>query len=50
MAYIKRSCLLCLTQENKVFEQKLESVFLNTNDNTIVQALDQVFGLKVSKM
>lgn len=43
-----RSCLLCLTQENEVFGQKLESVFATKNDDIVLEALDNVFGLKVS--
>lgn len=45
----KQMCLLCLTKESKEIERKLESVFENNNNGMVLEALNELFGLKVSK-
>lgn len=43
----KQMCLLCLTKESKEIERKLESVFENNNNGMVLEALNELFGLKV---
>lgn len=41
-------CFLCFTPKNEVFGQKLASLSADKDDDVIIHALDNVFGLNVS--
>lgn len=48
MDYTDQKCLLCLSQASEKFCIVLENIFTNKYNLMIIEALNEVFGRKVS--